>query len=50
MIDFKRLFLLLLGFAGIALLMSSCKSKERSRTTGMEYNNPDNYRSRACID
>ena len=42
MIDFKRLFLLLLGFAGIALLMSSCKSKERSRTTGMEYNNPDN--------
>jgi gliding motility-associated lipoprotein GldJ len=42
MLNIKKLFLLLLGFAGIAILTSSCKSNERSRTTGMEFNNPQN--------
>ena len=42
MSNIKRLFLLFLGFAGIAILASSCKSNERSRTTGMEFNNPQN--------
>ncbi len=42
MLNIKRLFLLFLGFAGVALVMSSCKSHEKSRTTGMEFNNPQN--------
>lgn len=42
MLDIKKLLLLLVGFAGVAFLLSSCKSNERSRTTGMEYNNPQN--------
>ncbi len=40
-----RLLFLLLGFATVAVLTSSCKSSSKgnkSRTTGWEYNNPQN--------
>ena len=42
MFKINKLVLLLLAFAGVAVLMSSCKGKQRSRTTGWEYNNPEN--------
>ena len=42
MFKFNKLFLMLLAFASVAILMSSCKSNSRSRTTGWEYNNPGN--------
>ena len=42
MFKINKLVLILLAFAGVAILMSSCKGKERSRTTGWEFNNPAN--------
>ena len=42
MFRFRKLVLAVLGVASIAILASSCKSHERSRTTGWEYNNPEN--------
>lgn len=38
----RKWFVLLTGIATIAIMASSCKSHERSNTTGWEYNNPDN--------
>ncbi len=42
MFKFNKLVFALLALAGVAILASSCKSHERSRTTGWEYNNPEN--------
>ncbi len=42
MFRFRKLVFALLAVASIAILASSCKSHERSRTTGWEYNNPEN--------
>lgn len=38
----NKLILLLSGVIAIAVVTSSCKSKEKSRTTGWEFNNPEN--------
>ena len=38
----RKWFILLSGIAVVAIMASSCKSRERSNTTGWEYNNPDN--------
>ena len=42
MFKINKLVLILLAIGGVAILMSSCKGKQRSRTTGWEYNNPEN--------
>ncbi len=42
MFKINKLVLILLAFGGLAILMSSCKGKQRSRTTGWEFNNPEN--------
>lgn len=42
MFKINKLALTLLAMASVAILMSSCKSNQRSRTTGWEYNNPEN--------
>ena len=41
MFKINKLVLILFAFAGVAILMSSCKGKQRSRTTGWEFNNPE---------
>jgi len=38
----NKSFLILAGLAFLAIFSTSCKSRERSRTTGWEYNNPKN--------
>ncbi|MFA5419152.1 MAG: SUMF1/EgtB/PvdO family nonheme iron enzyme, partial [Bacteroidales bacterium] len=38
----NKLFLILAGLAFLAIFSTSCKPKERSNTTGWEYNNPKN--------
>ncbi len=38
----RKWFILLTGIATVAIMASSCKSHERSNTTGWEYNNPEN--------
>jgi gliding motility-associated lipoprotein GldJ len=42
MLKINKLALTLLAMASVAILMTSCKSNQRSRTTGWEYNNPEN--------
>ncbi|MCF6171184.1 MAG: SUMF1/EgtB/PvdO family nonheme iron enzyme [Bacteroidales bacterium] len=42
MLRINKLAILFLGIAGIVVMVSSCKSNQRSRTTGWEYNNPEN--------
>jgi gliding motility-associated lipoprotein GldJ len=42
MFKMNKSFLILAGLAFLAILSTSCKSRERSRTTGWEYNNPKN--------
>jgi formylglycine-generating enzyme required for sulfatase activity len=42
MFRINKLVLTLLSVLAVAVLISSCKSKQRSRTTGWEYNNPEN--------
>jgi len=42
MFKHNKLALLLLAMASVAILMTSCKSNQRSRTTGWEFNNPEN--------
>jgi len=42
MFRINKLVLILLAVGSVAILMSSCKGKERSRTTGWEFNNPEN--------
>jgi len=41
MFKINKLVFIVLGFVTVAVLTSSCKSKERSRTTGWEFNNPE---------
>lgn len=41
MFKIKKLVLIMLGIATVGVLASSCKSHDRSRTTGWEYNNPE---------
>ena len=42
MLKINKLTLFILGIASIAVLASSCKSNQRSQTTGWEYNTPEN--------
>ncbi|PKP30992.1 MAG: gliding motility lipoprotein GldJ [Bacteroidetes bacterium HGW-Bacteroidetes-16] len=42
MFKMNKSFLILAGLAFLAIFSTSCKSHERSRTTGWEYNNPKN--------
>ena len=42
MFKINKLILLLSGVIAITVVISSCKSKEKSKTTGWEYNNPEN--------
>ena len=42
MFKMNKSFLILAGLAFLAIFSTSCKSRERSRTTGWEYNNPKN--------
>ena len=42
MFKINKLVLLLLMMSTAAILISSCKSNQRSRTTGWEFNNPEN--------
>lgn len=42
MFKFSKLVFALLALAGVAVLASSCKTNDRSKTTGWEYNNPEN--------
>lgn len=42
MFKINKLILTLLSIAAVAVLISSCKSNQRSRSTGWEYNNPEN--------
>lgn len=42
MFKLNKLMFILLGLSAAAVLTTSCKSNERSRTTGWEYNNPEN--------
>ena len=42
MLNIKHLVIFLVGVAIVAILTTSCGSKQTSRTTGWEYNNPEN--------
>lgn len=42
MLNIKHLFSFVIGVAAIAILTTSCGSNDTSRTTGWEYNNPEN--------
>lgn len=42
MLSIKKLALIALGFGAVIVITSSCKPKQNSRTTGWEYNNPEN--------
>ena len=42
MLNIKHLVIFLVGVATVAILTTSCGSKQTSRTTGWEYNNPEN--------
>ncbi|MBU2555127.1 MAG: SUMF1/EgtB/PvdO family nonheme iron enzyme [Bacteroidetes bacterium] len=42
MFKINKLFLIFIGLAGLAVVSTSCGPKERSRTTGWEFNNPKN--------
>ncbi len=42
MLNIRRLVILAVGIVSIAALVTSCGNKKQSRTTGWEYNNPEN--------
>ena len=42
MLNIRHLVIFLLGVISISVLTTSCNSKQTSRTTGWEYNNPEN--------
>ncbi len=42
MLSIKKLALIALGFGVLVMVGTSCKPKQQSKTTGWEYNNPEN--------